>query len=144
MARIFADTNIFGIAVDPGDERREDIWKVLNAVSDGRHDLYTCEVVLAEIRDNPHGPTMEKELDLKKILVDDVFELTEDAVELSDKLVKETEIGIVDSEILATSIVNGCEFWTGDRELINESTVEEIAEVVEGFDPNLEFKYRVE
>lgn len=144
MENLFADTNIFGIAVDSEDDRREDVWATLDQVSNEDYRFFTSEIVLAEIQDNPHKLTREKEEDLVDIVVDDVLELSEDVIELSDKLVEEAGIGIIDSQILATAVLNECIFWTGDYELLNEETVVEITEVVEEFDSELEFEYMIE
>lgn len=144
MENLFADTNIFGIAVDSEDERREDVWDTLDQVSNEDYRLFTSEIVLAEIQENPHKLTREKEEDLVDIVVDEVLELSEDVIELSDRLVEEAGVGIIDSQILATAVLNECIFWTGDYELLNEETVTEITKVVEEFDSELEFEYIIE
>lgn len=144
MENLFADTNIFGIAVDSEDDRREDVWATLDQVSNEDYRFFTSEIVLAEIQENPHRLTREKEEDLVDIIVDEVLELSEDVIELSDRLVEEVDIGIIDSQILATAVLNECIFWTGDYELLNEETVTEITKVVEEFDSELEFEYMIE
>lgn len=144
MENLFADTNIFGIAVDSEDDRRENVWETLDQVSNGVYKFFTSEIVLAEIQENPHQPTREKEEGLADTVVDEVLELSEDVIELSDKLVEEAGIGIIDSQILATAVLNECIFWTGDYELLNEETVAEITEVVKEFDSELEFEYMIE
>ncbi|MFB6158047.1 MAG: type II toxin-antitoxin system VapC family toxin [Candidatus Nanohalobium sp.] len=144
MNKLFADTNIFGIAVDLEEDRRESVWHTLDEVSNGEYQFFTSEIVLAEIEDNPHKPTREKEKELVEATVDEIVELSEDIIELSDKLVDEVNLGIIDSQILATAILNECTFWTGDYELLNQETVEEISDVLEDFDSGLEFQYRIE
>jgi predicted nucleic acid-binding protein len=144
MNKLFADTNIFGIAVDPEEDRRESVWNTLDEVSSGEYKFFTSEIVLAEIEDNPHKPTREKEKELVEATVDEAFELSEDIIDLSDKLVEKADLGIIDSQILATAILNECTFWTGDYELLNEKTVNKVADILEEFDPELEFKYKIE
>jgi len=144
MEKLFADTNIFGIAVDPDDDRRKNVWNTLDQVSNGEYKFFTSEIVLAEIKDNPYEKTRTKEKELVDATVDETVELTEDIIELSDKLVDEVGLGMIDSQIMATAILKECIFWTGDHELLNEETAEEINEVLEEFDPKLEFRYRIE
>lgn len=144
MDKILADTNIFGIAVDPEDERRESVWNTLEQVSNGEYKLFTSGIVLAEIEDNPHKPTREKEKELVDITVDEVIKISEDVIELSDKLVDEASLGIIDSQILASAILNEYKFWTGDHELLNPETIKEINNVLEEFDPELELNYKIE
>lgn len=144
MEKLFADTNIFGIAVDSDEDRRESVWDTLDEVSNGEYKFITSEIVLSEIEDNPHKPTRKKEQELVDATVDEIVELSEDIIELSDKLVDEVSLGIIDSQILATAILNECIFWTGDYELLNQETTEEISDVLEEFDPELEFQYKIE
>ncbi|MFB6180361.1 MAG: type II toxin-antitoxin system VapC family toxin [Candidatus Nanohalobium sp.] len=144
MDKLFADTDIFGIAVDPDEDRRESVWDTLDEVSNGKYKFFTSEIVLAEIEDNTHKTTREKEKELIDATVDEIVELSEDIIELSDKLVNEVNLGIIDSHILATAILNECTFWTGDYELLNQETTEEIRDVLEEFDRELEFHYKIE
>jgi hypothetical protein len=77
--RLFADTNIFGIAVDPGDERRLSVWNTLEEVATGDTLLTSAGLVLKEMKENPHKPTREKELELYNILVNDTYALEDEA-----------------------------------------------------------------
>lgn len=114
MEKIFADTNIFGIAVDPEDDRRESVWEMMEKVSNGEFNLVISEMVLDEIEDNPHDLTREKEMDLVDVVVDEVLTVSDDALEFSDRLNAEIGLGIVDSQILATAVSNECVFWIED------------------------------
>lgn len=46
MERLFADTNIFGIAVDKKDERRVSVWKTIEEVASGEIELHTSQIVI--------------------------------------------------------------------------------------------------
>jgi len=144
MERFLADTNIFGIAVDPEDDRRESVWETLERILKEEDSFLTSRTVLAEIEDNPHKPTRTEEKELVDVTVDEKLELSEDVIELSDKLVEEADIGMIDAQILATAILNECIFWTGDHELLNKHTIKQIKQALEEFDPKLELQYRIE
>ncbi|MFB6209761.1 MAG: type II toxin-antitoxin system VapC family toxin [Candidatus Nanohaloarchaea archaeon] len=144
MQELFADTNIFGIAVDPEDDRRSDVWEELEKVSNGEKKLITSGLTISEIEDNPHEETREKEMDLLEILTDEKVELSEDVIELSEKLEKEAGIGVVDSQILASAILREAVFWTGDRNLMNEQNIEKLHDALDKFDSDLELNYRIE
>jgi len=50
MEKLFADTNIFGIAVDRNDKRRESVWKTLDRVASGEVELHIAQIVVDEIK----------------------------------------------------------------------------------------------
>jgi predicted nucleic acid-binding protein len=50
MEKLFADTNIFGIAVDREDSRRESVWRILKRVASGEVELHTAQIVVEEIK----------------------------------------------------------------------------------------------
>ena len=50
MEKLFADTNIFGIAVDREDSRRESVWRILKRVASGEVALHTAQIVVEEIK----------------------------------------------------------------------------------------------
>nr|CBH39732.1 hypothetical protein BSM_32110 [uncultured archaeon] len=50
MEKLFADTNIFGIAVDREDSRRESVWRILERVATGEVELHTAQIVVGEIK----------------------------------------------------------------------------------------------
>ena len=50
MEKLFADTNIFGIAVDREDSRRESVWRILERVASGEVALHTAQIVVGEIK----------------------------------------------------------------------------------------------
>ena len=51
MEKLFADTNIFGIAVDREDSRRESVWRILKRVASGEVELHTAQIVVEEIKE---------------------------------------------------------------------------------------------
>ncbi|NAT11384.1 hypothetical protein C4E22_07610 [ANME-1 cluster archaeon AG-394-G06] len=53
MEKLFADTNIFGIAVDREDSRRESVWRILKRVASGEVELHTAQIVVEEIKTKP-------------------------------------------------------------------------------------------
>ena len=106
MEKLFADTNIFGIAVDRDDSRRESVWKTLEDVASGEVELHTAQIVVEEIKQNPHKPTREKELDLVENLITKVHDMDKKAEDLANKLENHTSLDVVDSQIVAISISN--------------------------------------
>ncbi|MDY6769697.1 MAG: hypothetical protein SVU88_01860 [Candidatus Nanohaloarchaea archaeon] len=144
MEPLFADTNIFGIAVDPGDDRREAVWETLDTVAAGTTSLASADLVLTEIRENPHGPTRKKELELYRLLVDDTYPLDETAERAAERLEQAADLGIVDAQLVAIAAVNGCTFWSGDQRLLNEENVEVISRVLSEEFQDVSFSYRIE
>ena len=51
MEKLFADTNIFGIAVDREDSRRESVWRILERVASVEVELHTAQIVVEEIKE---------------------------------------------------------------------------------------------
>lgn len=138
--KLFADTNIFGIAVDKDDDRRESVWESMNAVASGENELHTAKLVREEIQDNPHQPTRKKELQLLKSLSTKIHSFDMKAKELSRELEGETSLDVADSQIVSIAIVNGLTFWSGDLYLLNDKTITEISEVLAGKEYNFQYK----
>lgn len=143
MEKLFADTNIFGIAVDRDDSRRESVWRTLERVASGDVELHTAQIVVEEINQNPHKPTKEKELDLVKNLATEICELDKKTEDLANKLLDSTGLDVVDSQIVALAISNGSIFWSGDRYILREKSITEIKEVLKRH-PEYTFKYKKE
>ena len=143
MEKLFADTNIFGIAVDRDDSRRESVWRILERVASGEMELHTAQIVVEEIKQNPHKPTREKELDLVKNLTTEIHDTDKRAEDLANKLLNHTGLDVVDSLIVALAISNGLIFWSGDRYILREKVINEIKEVLKKH-PEYTFKYKKE
>lgn len=143
MKRLFADTNIFGIAVDRKDERRLSVWKIMDDVASGEIELHTAQIVIKEIKRNPHKTTMEKELDLVENLVTQIHDLDKEARNLAVKLEQIAGLDVVDSQIVALSITNDLMFWSGDRYILREKCINEIKDVLKDY-PKYNFKYKKE
>lgn len=140
MEKLFADTNIFGIAVDRNDKRREPVWKTLNRVASGEVELHTAQIVIKEIKQNPHKPTREKELDLLKNLTVEIHDMDKKAEGLADKLENHSSLDVVDSQIVAIAVSNGLTFWSGDYYILRKKTVDEIKEVLKNSEYSFEYK----
>jgi len=143
MEKLFADTNIFGIAVDRDDSRRESVWRTLERVASGEVELHTAQIVVEEINQNPHKPTKEKELDLVKTLATEICELDKKTEDLANKLLDSTGLDVVDSQIVALAISNGSIFWSGDRYILRDKIINEIKEVFKR-QSEYTFKYKKE
>ena len=118
MEKLFADTNIFGIAVDREDSRRESVWRILERVASGEVELHTAQIVVGEIKQNPHEHTREKELDLVENLTTEIHDMNKKVEDLANKLLNHTDLDVVDSRIVALAISNGLIFWSGDRYIL--------------------------
>ncbi len=140
--KLFADTNIFGIAVDRDDDRRKSVWETFDKIAIGEIELHTTELVDREIQENPHQPTRDKELQLLENLSTKIHSFDEEAKKLSRELEGPTGLDMADSEIVSVAIVNGLTFWSGDLYLLNEKTVTEINEVLDG--KKYDFQYKKE
>jgi len=143
MEKLFADTNIFGIAVDRDDKRRKSVWETLDRIAKGEVELHTAKIVVDEIKQNPHKPTMEKELSLVGNMVTSVHDLNKKTEDLGRKLENHTTLDVVDSQIVTIAISNGLTFWSGDHHILREKTINEINEVLKEY-PEYSFKYRKE
>jgi len=143
MEKLFADTNIFGIAVDREDSRRGSVWRILEKVASGEVELHTAQIVVEEIKQNPHEPTREKELSLVKNLTTEIHDTDKRAEDLANKLLNHTGLDVVDSLIVALTISNGLIFWSGDRYILREKVINEIKEVLKKH-PEYTFKYKKE
>ena len=143
MEKLFADTNIFGIAVDRDDKRRKSVWEALDRIAKEEVELHTAKIVVDEIKQNPHKPTMEKELSLVGNMVTSVHDLNKKTEDLGKKLENHTTLDVVDSQIVAIAISNGLTFWSGDHYILREKTINEINEVLKEY-PEYSFKYRKE
>ncbi len=143
MKKVFADTNIFGIAVDRDDSRRESVWRTLERVASGEVELHTAQIVVEEIKQNPHKPTREKELNLVKNLTTEIHDMGKKAEDLANKLQNHTGLDVVDSQIVALAILNGLIFWSGDRYILREKVINEIKEVLK-MHPEYTFKHKKE
>ena len=143
MEKLFADTNIFGIAVDREDSRRGSVWRILEKVASGEVELHTAQIVVEEIKQNPHKPTREKELDLVENLTTEIHDTDKRAEDLANKLLNHTGLDVVDSLIVALAISNGLIFWSGDRYILREKVINEIKEVLKKH-PEYTFKYKKE
>ena len=143
MEKLFADTNIFGIAVDRNDSRRESVWRILERVASVEVELHTAQIVVEEIKQNPHEPTREKELDLVENLTTEIHDMNKKAEDLANKLLDHTGLDVVDSQIVALAISNGLIFWSGDRYILREKVINEIKEVLKKH-PEYTFKYKKE
>ncbi|KAF5430528.1 putative nucleic acid-binding protein, contains PIN domain [Candidatus Methanophagaceae archaeon] len=130
MKKVFADTNIFGIAVDRDDSRRESVWRTLERVASGEVELHTAQIVVEEIKQNPHKPTREKELNLVKNLTTKIHDMDKKAEDLANKILNHTGLDVVDSQIVALAILNGLILWSGDRYILREKVINEIKEVL--------------
>ena len=143
MEKLFADTNIFGIAVDSEDSRRESVWRILKRVASGEVELHTAQMVVEEIKQNPHEPTREKELDLVENLTTEIHDMDKKAEDLANKLLNHTGLDVVDSLIVALAISNGLIFWSGDRYILREKVINEIKQVLKKHS-EYAFKYKKE
>ena len=143
MEKLFADTNIFGIAVDSEDSRRESVWRILKRVASGEVELHTAQMVVEEIKQNPHEPTREKELDLVENLTTEIHDMDKKAEDLANKLLNHTGLDVVDSLIVALAISNGLIFWSGDRYILREKVINEIKRVLKKHS-EYAFKYKKE
>ena len=143
MEKLFADTNIFGIAVDREDSRRGSVWRILERVASGEVELHTAQIVVEEIKQNPHEPTREKELSLVENLTTEIHDTDKRAEDLANKLLNHTGLDVVDSLIVALAISNGLIFWSGDRYILREKVINEIKEVLKKH-PEYTFKYKKE
>lgn len=143
MEKLFADTNIFGIAVDRDDSRRESVWRILEKVVSGEVELHTAQIVVEEIKQNPHEPTKEKELDLVENLTTEIHDMNKKAEDLANKFLNYTGLDVVDSQIVALAIPNGLIFWSGDRYILREKAINEIKQVLKKH-PEYTFKYKKE
>ena len=143
MEKLFADTNIFGIAVDREDSRRGSVWRILERVASGEVELHTAQIVVEEIKQNPHEPTREKELSLVENLTTEIHDTDKRAEDLANKLLNHTGLDVVDSQIVALAISNGLIFWSGDRYILREKVINEIKEVLKKH-PEYTFKYKKE
>ncbi len=143
MEKLFADTNIFGIAVDREDSRRGSVWRILERVASGEVELHTAHIVVEEIKQNPHEPTREKELSLVENLTTEIHDTDKRAEDLANKLLNHTGLDVVDSLIVALAISNGLIFWSGDRYILREKVINEIKEVLKKH-PEYTFKYKKE
>ena len=130
MEKLFADTNIFGIAVDREDSRRESVWRILGRVAFGEVELHTAKLVVEEINQNPHESTKEKELELVENLTREIHDRDKKAEDLANKLLSHTSLDVVDSLIVAMAISNGLTFWSGDRYILREKVINEIKQVL--------------
>lgn len=143
MEKLFADTNIFGIAVDREDSRRESVWRILKRVASGEVELHTAQIVVEEIKQNPHEPTREKELDLVENLTTEIHDMDKKAEDLANKILNHTGLDVVDSQIVALAILNGLILWSGDRYILREKVINEIKEVLKTH-PEYTFKHKKE
>ena len=143
MEKLFADTNIFGIAVDRVDSRRESVWRILERVASVEVELHTAQIVVEEIKQNPHEPTREKELELVENLTTEIHNMNKKVEDLANKLLNHTGLDVVDSRIVALAISNGLIFWSGDRYILREKVINEIKEVLKKH-PEYTFKYKKE
>ncbi len=143
MEKLFADTNIFGIAVDRDDSRRESVWRILEKVASGEVELHTAQIVVEEIKQNPHEPTKEKELDLVENLTTEIHDMNKKAEDLANKFLNYTGLDVVDSLIVALAISNGLISWSGDRYILREKVINEIKQVLKKH-PEYTFKYKKE
>ena len=143
MEKLFADTNIFGIAVVREDSRRGSVWRILEKVASGEVELHTAQIVVEEIKQNPHEPTREKELSLVENLTTEIHDTDKRAEDLANKLLNNTGLDVVDSLIVALAISNGLIFWSGDRYILREKVINEIKEVLKKH-PEYTFKYKKE
>jgi len=143
MEKLFADTNIFGIAVDRADSRRESVWRILKMVASGEVELHTAQIVVEEIKQNPHEPTREKELDLVENLTTEIHDMDKKAEDLANRLLNHTGLDVVDSLIVALAISNGLIFWSGDRYILREKVINEIKQVLKKHS-EYAFKYKKE
>ena len=143
MEKLFADTNIFGIAVDREDSRRESVWRILKRVASGEVELHTAQIVVEEIKQNPHKPTREKELNLVKNLTTKIHDMDKKAEDLANKILNHTGLDVVDSQIVALAILNGLILWSGDRYILREKVINEIKEVLKKH-PEYTLKYQKE
>ena len=143
MEKLFADTNIFGIAVDREDSRRESVWRILERVASGEVELHTAKLVVKEINQNPHESTKEKELELVENLTREIHDRDKKAEDLANKLLSHTSLDVVDSLIVALAISNGLTFWSGDRYILREKVINEIKQVLKKH-PDYTFKYKKE
>ncbi|KXB05657.1 hypothetical protein AKJ50_00325 [candidate division MSBL1 archaeon SCGC-AAA382A13] len=138
--KLFADTNIFGIAVDSDDDRRRSVWETLDTVAAGEIELHTAQLVRKEIQENPHQHTREKELQLLENLSTKIHPFDMKAKELSEELERDTSLDVADSQIVSIAIVNGLTFWSGDLYLLREKTITKIDEVLEGTEYSFQYK----
>ena len=106
-------------------------------------ELHTAQIVVEEIKQNPHKPTREKELDLVKNLTTEIHDMDKKAEDLANKLLNHTGLDVVDSLIVALAISNGLIFWSGDRYILREKVIKEINEVLKKH-PEYTFKYKKE
>lgn len=143
MKKLFADTNIFGIAVDRDDKRRKSVWKTLHKVAEEKIELHTAKIIVDEIKQNPHKPTMEKEMSLVENMVTAAHDLNKKAENLAKKLENHSSLDVVDSQIVAIAISNNLTFWSGDYYILREKTINEINDVLKDY-PRYVFKYRKE
>ena len=115
----------------------------MERVASGVVELHTAQIVVEEIKKNPHKPTREKELDLVKNLTTEIHDLDKKAEDLANKLLNHTGLDVVDSMIVALAITNGLIFWSGDRYILREKVINEIKEVLKKH-PEYTFKYKKE
>lgn len=140
MEKLLADTNIFGIAVDRNDKRRKSVWKILDRAASGEVELHVAQIVVEEIKQNPHKPTLKKELELVENLTTEIHGLDNKSEKLADKLENNTCLDVIDSRIIAIAVSNGLTFWSGDYGILREKTINEIKEVLEKY-PEYAFEY---
>jgi len=144
MKGLLADTNIFGIAVDRKDGRRNSVWQTLEKIASGKIKLYVAKIVIDEIKKNPHKFTMRKEMELVNNLVAGVLDLSPKAKKLADLLEKRTSLDVVDAQIVAIAIVNNLVFWSGDRRILREKTISEIKKALKETNIPYSFSYKRE
>ncbi|KXB06185.1 hypothetical protein AKJ51_04090 [candidate division MSBL1 archaeon SCGC-AAA382A20] len=142
IMNLFADTNIFGIAVDSNDDRRKSVWETLDSVAAEEIELHTTKLVEEKIQENPHQPTREKELKLLENLTTKIHPFDEEAKELSEELERQTSLDVADSQIVSIAIINEITFWSGGLYLLREKTITEINEVLS--EKEYEFQYKKE
>ncbi|GEM_PF-5795099 len=139
---LLADTNIFGIAVDPKDKRRKSVWKTLGKVASEKMELNVAEITIEEIKENPHQPTKEKELKLLKLLITNTYSINPEIKNLSRRLETHTTLEPIDAQIVATAIINNQTFWSGDYYILREKTINQIKQILK--QTNYTFKYKKE
>ena len=144
MDRLLADTNIFGIAVDRLDSRRLPVWRTLGKVASGKLELFVADIVIAEIKRNPHKATLKKELALVNGLVSKVFGFGREAKRVAVVLEKKAGLDVVDARIVAIAVVNDLVFWSGDRRILKGKTVKEINSLLGKAGLPYTFKYKRE
>lgn len=86
---------------------------------------------------------MQKEIDLVENMVTRVHNLDKEAKNLAAKLEDVAGLDVIDSQIVALSITKDMIFWSGDRYILREKSINEIKHILKDY-PKYNFKYKKE